>query len=117
MPSRVIAKSLGAAAGRVPGLRRVPVVMLLSLAEVAVLARDHLRRLTPQERRRLLELIRIGHGRRANLSRSQREELADLVAKLEPRMLAGAAAEKLSPVPLPKRLVRGPRQARSKSKR
>jgi hypothetical protein len=100
---------LGHAASRVPGLKRLPVIKLLAASEVALLARDHIRRLTPQERRRLVELVRVGRGRRRNLSQAEREELSRLVAKVEPRLLAGAAAEKLSPVPLPKRLVYGRR--------
>lgn len=83
---------------------------LLAAAEVAVLARDHLRRLTPQERRRLITLLRTGRGRRRNLSQAERDELAALVAKVEPRLLAGAAVERLSPVPLPRRLLFGPRR-------
>jgi hypothetical protein len=35
------------------------------------------------------------------------------VAKAEPRLFAGQVADKLSPVPLPRRLVRGPRSKRS----
>lgn len=103
-------RSLGRALGHVPGLRRVPLLKLLSIAEVAMIARDHLMRLTPTERRRVIELVRIGRGRRRNLSQSERDELAGLVAKLEPRLLAGEAVKKLSPVPIPGRLVRGPRR-------
>ena len=117
MPSGFVTRSLGRAVGRVPGLRRVPVLKLLAIAEVAVLARDHFKHLTPRERRRLLDLIRIGRGRPSHLSASEREELATLVAKLEPRVLVGAAAEKLSPIPLPQRLVRGPRRKRSNPNR
>jgi hypothetical protein len=86
------------------------VLKLLAAAEVAVLARDHLRRLTPQERRRLITLLRTGRGRRRNLSQDERDELAVLVAKVEPRLLAGEAVERLSPVPLPRRLLFGPRR-------
>lgn len=110
MPSRHITRSLGRAAERVPGLRRIPVVRLLSLAEVGMLARDHLQRLTPTERRRLLALVRVARGRRSNLSAAERDELAALVARLEPRLLAGEAVERLSPIPVPRRLVKGPRR-------
>jgi hypothetical protein len=81
---------------------------LLSIAEVGMLARDHLMRLTPQERRRLIQLVRIARGRPSSLEKAQREELAELVAKLEPRVLAGQAVDRLSPVPLPQRMLRGP---------
>jgi hypothetical protein len=90
----------------------VPVLKLLAAAEIALLARDHLTRLNRHERRRLVELVRTGRGRRRNLSHAEREELAGLLAKLEPRQLAGQAVEKLSPVPLPRRLVYGPRRSR-----
>ena len=112
MPSGFVTRSIAGAAGRVPGLRRIPVFKLVAIAEVGMLARDHLTRLTPQERRRLIELVRIGRGRPSNLKSKQRQELASLVAKLEPRMLAGAAADKLSPVPLPKRMTQGARKRR-----
>ena len=72
-----------------------------------MLARQHLLRLTPAERRRLVGLLRVARGRPRNLSQAQRNELAELVAKLEPRLLAGEAVNKLSPVPLPKRILRG----------
>jgi hypothetical protein len=86
------------------------VLKLLAAAEIAMLARDHVMFLEPGERRRLLELIRIGRGRRRNLSEPERDELTDLVAKLEPRLLAGHAVYKLSPVPIPRRLVYGSRK-------
>ena len=83
---------------------------LLAAAELAILARNHVLFLDRGERRRLLELIRIGRGRRRNLSEPERDELSDLVAKLEPRLLAGHAVDKLSPVPIPRRLVYGSRK-------
>jgi hypothetical protein len=101
---------VGRAAGRLPGLRRLPVLKLLAVGEIALLARHHIELLEPRERRRLIELLRIGRGRPHNLSGSERQELAALVAKAEPRLFAGVAAEKLSPVPLPKRMVNGPRK-------
>lgn len=112
MPNPIVAKSIGAAAGKVPGLRRIPVLKLLALAEVGMLAHNHLMRLEPGERRRLLGLMRSAHGRPGNLTESERGELAVLVAKLEPRLLAGEAANRLSPFPLPRRVVRGPRPKR-----
>jgi hypothetical protein len=88
---------------------------LLAAAEVAVLTRDHVQRLTPDERRRVLALIRIGHGRPSRLTEVEREELSALVAKAEPRLLAGEAVDALSPVRLPRRLVYGRRAARSET--
>ena len=107
MPSGFVNRSLGKVAERVPGIRRIPVVRLLSAAEVAVLAKDHYQRLSPAERRRLLWLLRTGRGRTGNLTERERAELEGLVVKLEPRRLVGDAADKLSPLPLPKRLLYG----------
>jgi hypothetical protein len=95
---------------RIPGLRRLPVFKLLAVGEIVLLARSHLRRLTPDERRRFIALMREGRGRPRNLSQSERDELGALVAKAEPRVLAGTALQKLSPVPLPRRLVHGPKR-------
>jgi hypothetical protein len=102
-------KTLGAATRRVPGLRRVPVVVLIAAGEVALLARDHLMRLTPEERRRLVTLVRAGRGRSSRLTSAQRRELERLLDKLEARTLLGDAVTKLSPVRLPRRLVYGRR--------
>jgi hypothetical protein len=57
----------------------------------------------------VLELLRIGRGRPSRLSAAQRAELHLLVAKADPRLFAGLVADKLSPVKLPKRVVRGKR--------
>lgn len=95
-----------------PALKRVPVLKLLAAAELVLLARDHAARLTPAERRRLVALVRIGRGRRRNLSPEHQQELAALIAKTEPRALVGTAAERLSPVPLPRRLLYGRRAGR-----
>jgi hypothetical protein len=110
VPSGPLKRVLVHGAGRVPGVRRLPVLKLLAVAEVAVLAREHLNRLTPAERRRLVELVRHGRGRPSRLSQSERDELTKLVAKTEPRLFAGLTADKLSPVPLPRRLVEGKRR-------
>jgi len=78
------------------------VVKLLAIAELAGVARQHLQHLTPAERRRLGQLARRGH----HLSARERRELRKLVDKLDPRAFAGSAAERISPVPLPRRLTR-----------
>jgi hypothetical protein len=95
---------------KIPGLKQIPIVKVLALAEVALIARDHVTRLEPQERRRLLHLVRVGRGRPQRLTDSEREELRQLVAKAEPRLFVGEVAEKLSPVKLPQRVVRGPKK-------
>jgi hypothetical protein len=92
---------------RIPGLRQIPIVRLIGLAEIVVIAREHMDRLEPRERRRIVELLRIGRGRPQRLSPEEREELNELVAKAEPRLFAGEVAQQLSPVKLPKRVVRG----------
>jgi len=112
MPSGFMNQALGRAAGHVPGLRRVPVLKLLAAAELAVLTRDHLRRLTPSERRRLIALVRTGRGRRSRLTNAERGELERLLSKLQARLLVGEAVDRLSPVPLPRRLVYGPKNRR-----
>jgi hypothetical protein len=110
MPRTLLTRSLTGAAGRIPGLRRLPAAKLLAAGEVAMLARQHISRLTPDERRRLYELVRSGRGRPSNLSAQERSELSVLIAKVEPRVFAGEAVERLSPVPLPRRLVYGNRR-------
>ena len=92
---------------RIPGLKALPVVELLAIGEIALVARNHVAKLEPAERRRLVELLRAGHGRPRNLSAGDREELAGLVAKAEPRLFAGSVADKLSPFPLPRRIIEG----------
>jgi hypothetical protein len=100
---KLLARGLPRAAARVPGLKRLPVFKLVTLAQLALVAREHLQRLEPAERRRLAELARGGRG----LSASEREELRGLVAKVDPRGFAGLSMAQLSPVPLPKRLTGG----------
>jgi hypothetical protein len=89
--------------------RGVPIVGLLSAAEVAKLAHGHLQRLQPHERRRLLALLAKARGGASALSDDERADLVALVAKLQPRAFVGSAANHLSPLPLPKRLLYGPR--------
>jgi predicted ArsR family transcriptional regulator len=84
-------------------LRRLPVARLLALAEVAVLAREHMNKLDPHDRRRLAELVRQGRGRPSSLSGKDRRELSALVAKLEPRVFVHRAVEKVTGVPVPGR--------------
>jgi hypothetical protein len=97
-------------ASRVPGLKRVPVLKLLAVAEIALAARAHAARLSGDERRRLVALVRAGRGRPSKLTDTERAELRELVAKAEPRLFAGTVADALSPVPLPRRIKQGPRR-------
>ena len=102
-----IVRAAARGVSRIPGLKRLPVLKLLAIGEIALLARNHIRMLEPAERRRLIELMRVGRGRPSNLTAGDRDELTTLVAKAEPRLFAGSVANKLSPVPLPRRVVQG----------
>lgn len=99
----------GRVASHVPGLKRLPVLKLLMLGEVVLLAREHYERLTPQERRRLVVLLRDARGRPSTLSSRERDELEAIVAKAEPRLFAVEAADMVSPLPLPKKMLAGRR--------
>lgn len=96
---------------KIPGLRRIPAARLVELGEVVLLAREHINKLEPPERRRVVQLMRKGRGRPSHLTQRERDELTRLMAKAEPRLFVGLAADMLSPVPLPKRFVYG--QSRS----
>jgi hypothetical protein len=89
--------------GRVGVLRRLPAARLVAVAELAVLAREHLNKLEPHERHRLVELVRHGRGRPSNLSSRERRELSSLLAKVEPRAFVQAAVAKVTGVPTSKR--------------
>src|ERR1700712_5377350 len=107
--------AIAAGARRVPGLKHLPVVKLLVIGEIALLAREHVSKLDPAERRRLFKLVRTGRGRKRNLTEPERIELSQLVAKAEPRLFAGMAVQKVSPVRLPRRIVRGPKRPKAGS--
>lgn len=94
-------------AGKVPGLKWIPVARLIVIGEIAILARSHFERLDPDERRRFVALMARARGRQRNLSGRERAEFQALTAKLEPRLFAGLVAARFSPVPLPQRVVRG----------
>lgn len=79
-------------------LRSVPLFRLLAIGQTVLLARQHLQRLHPDDRRRLGELVRRGRG----MSPAEREELRRLLAKLEPRAFAVTTAGRFSPVPFPR---------------
>jgi hypothetical protein len=104
VPASIFTHTVGRAARRLPGLRRLPIMRLLVLGEVIMIARTHLERLTPQERRRFVVLMRAAKGRPSTLSGGDHGELQALIAKVEPKLFAAAAADKLSPVPIPRSL-------------
>jgi hypothetical protein len=80
-------------------VRRLPLFKVIAVVQVALLARRHFGALTPSERRRMGELARRGH----RLSPDERRELRRLASKLEPGAFAVAAADRMSPFPLPGR--------------
>lgn len=86
-----------------------PIMRVLLGAEVAAMAWTHFALLDRAQRRRLLALLRRTHGRPGSLSDTEREELGALIAALEPRLFLGSATRRLSPVPVPKRVLYGPR--------
>jgi hypothetical protein len=87
--------------------RGVPVARLLLLGEVGLTAWRHLARLERSERGRLISLIARSRARPGRLTGAERRELARLLARLEPRLFFGTALRRLSPVPVPKRLLYG----------
>ena len=87
----------------------VPLAWVLLAGELTLDAAKHVSRLDGAQRRRLIELARKSGGRRGSLSAGEREELATLLADLEPRLFLGSTLRRLSPMPLPKRLLYGPR--------
>jgi len=86
--------------------RAIPMAKLLTAARLVMIARRHWLRLDPQERRRMLTLVRVATGRRGGLTPAERFELARLIAKADPKLFAGLVVQMLSPVPLPKRMAR-----------
>jgi hypothetical protein len=84
--------------GRAGALRRLPIARLLALAEIAMLAREHVGKLQPHERQRIRELVVRGRGRPSNLTQRERSELAMLLAKTDPKLFARTALRKLSPI-------------------
>jgi hypothetical protein len=86
-----------------------PALGLLVAVELAVTARGQLAKLDSEQRHRLLALVRQARGRPSSLDDGEREELRALLAALEPRLFIGSAAKRLSPLPIPKRVLYGPR--------
>ncbi len=98
---------------------------IVSLVEVALLARRHWIRLEPDERERLTGLIRKSRGRPSHLSDAERRELEALLDKLGHLELARDAFARALPIggsvvrrlPLPGRTREESRQpAASKEK-
>lgn len=69
-------------------------LLLLTLAEVAVLLKEHLDRLSPKERQRLVEIVKDSKGRPKNVSDREREEIKRMIEKIGPAELARGVAGK-----------------------
>ena len=63
--------------------RALPLTWLLVAAQAAIASRRHFLKLSPNERRRLVEIVRKSKGRPSNLDKRDRDELGRLVRKLE----------------------------------
>ncbi len=83
---------------------------LLLVGEIALQAGRHLAKLEPQERRRLAVLLARAARQRGTLSALERSELLLLLAKLEPRAFIGMAVRRVSPIPIPRRILEGKRR-------
>ncbi len=83
---------MGSAASRGHWLSRG--LLLLTLAEVAVLVKEHLDRLTPKERQRLVEIVKSSKGKPSNVSERQRTEIKAMIEKIGPAELAKGVAGK-----------------------
>lgn len=91
------------AAKKVPSAR-----MLLLGGDIALMAGRHVAALEPGERRRLVTLLGK-RARRELLAEPERAELVELLGRLQPRLFLGSAARRVSPVPIPKRVLFGRR--------
>jgi hypothetical protein len=100
----VLTRSLGKRVGR-----RLPLAPVLLAGEIALMAGRHLARLDGAGRRRLATLVRKSASQPGSLSATEHEELSALIATLEPRLFVGSTIRRLSPMPLPKRLLYGRR--------
>jgi hypothetical protein len=83
----------------------MPLFRLIAIGQLALLARHHLQRLDPSERRRLAQLVRRG----PRMAAPERAELRSLVGKLDLGAFAGAGLDAFSPVPIPRRFRGGRR--------
>jgi hypothetical protein len=95
-------RTIARGVGRVPGLKRVPVIKLLFLAEILVLAKRHLEKLSQEERQQLFILLRKGR----NITQAERQQLIKLIRLMEPRAFAGQSLDILSPVPMPNKITK-----------
>ena len=96
MPGPTISRTLS----RARVLRKLSLVRLVAVAEVIVLANEHVHKLEPQEWKRLVELVKRGKARPSHLTTRERRELTALLAKAEPKQFVSRAMLKITGVPL-----------------
>jgi hypothetical protein len=87
----------------------VPLAWVLLAGEVTLSAAKQASRLDGAQRRRLIALARKSGGRPSSLNEHERKELSILLADLQPRLFFGSTLKRMSPMPLPKRLLYGRR--------
>src|SRR3954451_16960481 len=92
---------MGKTGGMARPLRVIPFYRLVAVGQTLLLARRHLKGLSRDDRRRLRELVMRGR----QMTPAEREELRQILGKLEPRAFALATANAFSPVRLPRWLV------------
>lgn len=86
----LIRRSPARVAGRTAGRKVIPWLLLLDLLRET---HSHWQeQLSPKERKRLTELLKLSHGRPGNLSERERREVKELAAKLDVLALGKRAA-------------------------
>jgi hypothetical protein len=89
--------------------RTIPLAPLLLAGEMTMIATRHIAKLDGSQRRRLVSLLGKARGLPGNLTEEERREVLALLAVLEPRLFLGSAVRTISPLPVPKRILYGPR--------
>jgi hypothetical protein len=82
-------------------LRGLTLFRLLAIAKMVLIARRHYRKLETRDRRRLAALVRRGMA----INAAEREELLQILAKLEPRAFALAVTGAFAPGKMPRWLA------------
>jgi hypothetical protein len=85
-------------ARRIPGVRRIPIMWVLTIAEAVVATRRHWAGLDPHTRRRLRQLVMKSGGRPSNLTAAEKQELRSLVGRLNLTKLGRDLAAVASPL-------------------
>jgi hypothetical protein len=83
---------------RIPGVRRIPIMWVLTVAEAVVATRRHWAGLDPRTRKRLRELVTKSRGRPSNLTAAEKRELRSLVGSLNLTKLGRDLAAVASPL-------------------